>query len=255
MKGATDLDKQWESRPCRCDCPGMGIFRSRHLGCQGAEPNFRKAARGEVGKVQARLTLEEGVSEHWASRGRSSRNLAEGERRPRRVAGEREGISRQGPRPGCGCQGSWWLGHPHPMVFGPDKPITWEGEDKDHLAKQDCISIIPSHLGGMGMRGNSPERAQPGPKPALLAPTPLLLLLPLAAFLRTGVSCGERGSAVTGRDSSRAWQGEARLLSAPFLSVSPGQAPIGSKRLLLLSLFLKPRLRVEINQKVVGRIK
>lgn len=38
--------------PTRCDGPDMGISRSRHLGCQVAEPNFRKAARGEVGKYK-----------------------------------------------------------------------------------------------------------------------------------------------------------------------------------------------------------
>lgn len=169
------------------------------------------ASTGQVGaEVAGTWQRESPGPGGWQGRGKESAGRAQGQAAAARGAG------------------GWGISHP--MVFGPDKPITWEGEDKDHLAKQDCISIIPSHLGGGGTRGSSPERAQPGPKPALLAPTPGLLLRHLAAFLRTGVSCGERGSAVTGRDSSRAWQGEARLLSALILSVSPSQAPVGSKR-------------------------
>lgn len=189
--------------------------------------------------------LEEGVSEHWASRGRSSRNLAEGEPRPRRVAGEREGISWQGPRPGCCRQGSWELGHPHPMVFGPDKPITWEGEDKDHLAKQECISIIPSYLGSGGTRGNSPERHSQDPN--LRSWLPLQCSSCCTGHIPQDRSCGERGSVVAGRERPNSSQ-PLSYLCHPGLPAEVSAY--------YCCCFLKLRLReVEINQKVVGRIK
>lgn len=104
--------------------------------------------------------LDEGVREHWASGGRSSRNLAGGQPRPRRDGMERRRVSPQGP-------GQPRLPLPAVLVAGASPPPwcfvqtslslgdCWVGKDKNHLAKQDCLSIIPSHLGHKGgTRGN-----------------------------------------------------------------------------------------------------
>lgn len=68
-----------------------------------------RAARGGVGKIEAWLMLDEAVGEHGASVGRSSRNLAGGEPRPREGTRGEEKEQPQGSRarPGCCCQGRW----------------------------------------------------------------------------------------------------------------------------------------------------
>lgn len=68
----------------------------------------------------------------------------------------------------------------------------WAEEDKNHQAKQCCISIIPSRLGEGAQEETGPLRVQPEPKPGLLASSLVLLLLHLAVSLRTRC-CGERG--------------------------------------------------------------
>lgn len=102
--------------------------------------------------MEAWVMLAEGVGEHWASGGRSSRNLPGGEPRPRTVAGERGRISQQGPRPGevaaARETGGWGISTPQCLVqTSLSLGKAWEGEDKDHLAKQDAISTLPSHRG------------------------------------------------------------------------------------------------------------
>lgn len=104
--------------------------------------------------------LDEGVRERWASGGRSSRNLAGGEPRPRGWHGRREEtVSRAQGQPGLPLPGVLVAGaSPPPWCFvrtSLSLGDCWEGSDKDHLAKQDCLSIIPSHLGEEGgVRGN-----------------------------------------------------------------------------------------------------
>lgn len=103
--------------------------------------------------MKAWLMLDAGVREHWASGGRS-RNLAGGEPRPRKMAGVRRRTSQQGPGPGqaAAARGAGGWGIPTRCVSSGQASLKdgWEGEDKDHLTKQDCISIIPSYLGGGG---------------------------------------------------------------------------------------------------------
>lgn len=103
----------------------------------------------------------------------------------------------------------------------------WAEEDKNHQAKQCCISIIPSRLGEGAQEETGPLRVQPEPKPGLLASSLVLLLLHLAVSLRTRC-CGERGSGVPGRNVSQQpqWNGRDRPDCLPLwlCSVLPNQA-------------------------------
>lgn len=64
----------------------------------------------------------------------------------------RRRTSQQGPGPGqaAAARGAGGWGIPTRCVSSGQASLEdgWEGEDKDHLAKQDCISIIPSYLEG-----------------------------------------------------------------------------------------------------------
>lgn len=115
--------------------------------------------------MKAWLMLDAGVREHWASGGRSSRNPARGEPRPRRMAGARRRTSRQGPGPGqaAAARGAGGWGIPTRCVSSGQASLEddWEGEDKDHLAKQNCISIISSYFFWGGGRGRGVRKLKP----------------------------------------------------------------------------------------------
>lgn len=109
----------------------------------------------------------------------------------------------------------------------------WAEEDKNHQAKQCCISITPSRLGEGAQEETAPARVQPEPEPGLLASTPVLLLLHLAMSLRTR-RCGKRGSVVPGRGVSQQPEGSGGDRPDPPLWLccvtEPGWQEVSAKR-------------------------